>query len=95
MANRVIVIGAGASGMMAALTAAENGAQVMLFEKNDRPGKKILISGKGTIYYQTIERIAKEVIQGKWDNGDIRKQKLEAAGHNYAEIQNKVNELLG
>ena len=47
MAKRVIVIGAGASGMMAALTAAENGAQVMLFEKNDRPGKKILISGKG------------------------------------------------
>ena len=53
-----------------------------------------LISGKGTTYYKNIERIAKEVIQGKWDNGDIRKQKLEEAGYNYVEIQEKVNELL-
>ena len=45
MANRVIVIGGGASGMMAAITAAENGAEVMLLEKNDRLGKKLLITG--------------------------------------------------
>ena len=37
---KVAVIGAGASGMMAAITAADNGAQVFLFEKNDRVGKK-------------------------------------------------------
>jgi predicted flavoprotein YhiN len=44
--KRVIVIGAGASGMMAAGRAAESGADVLLLEKTERPGKKILISGK-------------------------------------------------
>ena len=45
--NRVIVIGGGAAGMMAAGTAAERGAQVTLLEKNDRLGKKLYITGKG------------------------------------------------
>jgi predicted flavoprotein YhiN len=45
-AGRVIVIGAGAGGMMAAGRAAEMGAKVLLLEKTDGPGKKILISGK-------------------------------------------------
>lgn len=45
--GRVIVVGGGASGMMAALTAAENGAEVLLFERNDRVGKKLRITGKG------------------------------------------------
>ncbi len=40
MKRRIIVIGGGASGMMAALTAAERGAEVMLLEKNDRLGKR-------------------------------------------------------
>ena len=44
--NRVIVIGAGASGMMAAGRAAESGADVLLLEKMPQPGKKLLISGK-------------------------------------------------
>lgn len=44
--NRVIVIGAGASGMMAAGRAGELGARVRLLEKTDGPGKKLLISGK-------------------------------------------------
>lgn len=44
--RRVIVVGAGASGMMAAGRAAERGANVLLLEKTDGPGKKILISGK-------------------------------------------------
>ena len=43
----VIVVGGGAAGMMAALTAAKNGADVILFEKNDRLGKKLRITGKG------------------------------------------------
>lgn len=47
MGKEVIVIGGGASGMMAAITAAEQGVQVTLLEKNDRLGKKMLISGKG------------------------------------------------
>ena len=44
--KRIIVIGAGASGMMVAGRAAELGAEVLLLEKMERPGKKILISGK-------------------------------------------------
>lgn len=43
----VAVIGAGAAGLLAAGTAAKNGARVTLIEQNDQPGKKILISGKG------------------------------------------------
>ena len=45
-AKRVVVIGAGAGGMMAAGRAAERGARVLLLEKTDSPGKKLLISGK-------------------------------------------------
>ena len=43
----VLVIGAGAAGMMAAGTAAERGLAVCLLEKNDRPGRKVRITGKG------------------------------------------------
>lgn len=43
----VIVIGAGAAGLIAAGTAAENGASVTLIEKNSRVGRKIMITGKG------------------------------------------------
>jgi predicted Rossmann fold flavoprotein len=43
----VIVIGGGASGMMAAGRAAERGARVLLLEKNDRLGEKLLITGGG------------------------------------------------
>lgn len=46
-AKKVIVVGAGAAGMMAAVTAARLGADVTLLEKNDRPGKKLRITGKG------------------------------------------------
>ncbi len=41
------MIGAGAAGLMAAGKAAERGLNVLLLEKNDRTGKKLLISGKG------------------------------------------------
>ena len=41
------------------------------------------------------EEIAKEVIEGKWGNGEERKQKLESAGYNYSEIQALVNSLVG
>lgn len=44
--RRVIVVGAGAAGLIAAGRAAELGARVTLLEKTDGPGKKILISGK-------------------------------------------------
>lgn len=43
----VIVVGGGPAGMMAAITAAMNGAKVALFEKNKRLGKKLLMTGGG------------------------------------------------
>ncbi len=42
-----IVIGGGPAGMFAAITAAQHGKKVLLIEKNDRLGKKLLITGKG------------------------------------------------
>lgn len=45
--SRVIVVGGGAAGMMAAATAAQNGHLVTLFEKNEKLGRKIYITGKG------------------------------------------------
>lgn len=45
--KRVAVIGGGASGLMASVIAAENGASVCLYEGNDRVGKKILSTGNG------------------------------------------------
>lgn len=44
---RIAVIGEGAAGMMAAVTAAESGGDVVIFERNDKAGKKLRITGKG------------------------------------------------
>ncbi|MBQ0025756.1 MAG: NAD(P)/FAD-dependent oxidoreductase [Lachnospiraceae bacterium] len=44
---KVIVIGAGASGLLAAISAAQEGHDVTVFEKNEKAGKKIYITGKG------------------------------------------------
>ncbi|MGP1432666.1 MAG: NAD(P)/FAD-dependent oxidoreductase [Catonella sp.] len=45
--SKVLVIGAGAAGSMAAVFAAKNGNEVIVFEKNAKTGKKIYITGKG------------------------------------------------
>lgn len=45
--SKVIVVGGGAAGMMAAVFAARNGHQVQMYEKNDRLGRKLFITGKG------------------------------------------------
>lgn len=47
MNKKVIVIGAGAAGTMAAGAAAENGADVLLLERNEKIARKVLITGKG------------------------------------------------
>ena len=44
--NKVIIVGAGAAGMMAALSAAENGSKVIIYERNEKPGKKLFILEK-------------------------------------------------
>ena len=44
---QVIVVGGGAAGLMAATTAAENGHKVTVVERNPRPARKVMITGKG------------------------------------------------
>lgn len=43
---------------------------------------------------KSVAQVAKEVINGEWGNGQDRRDRLESAGYNYAEVQKKVNELL-
>ena len=45
--SKVVVVGGGAAGMMAAYQASENGHKVILVDKNEKLGKKIYITGKG------------------------------------------------
>lgn len=54
-----------------------------------------LVSDTASSPSKSVEEVAKEVIAGKWGNGDARKTALENAGYNYIEVQKKVNELCG
>lgn len=49
--KKIIVIGAGAAGLMAACAAADGGAEVTVLEHNEKAGKKIYITGKGRCNY--------------------------------------------
>lgn len=63
-----IVIGGGPAGMFAAITAASRGCRVLLLEKNNRLGKKLLITGKGRCNV-TNRCTAQEVLQNTPRNG--------------------------
>ena len=52
--KKVIVIGGGAAGMAAAIYAAKNGARAVLFEKNEKLGKKLYITGKGRCNFTNV-----------------------------------------
>ncbi|MBN1622417.1 MAG: NAD(P)/FAD-dependent oxidoreductase [Endomicrobiales bacterium] len=64
----VIVVGGGASGMMAAGHAAENGAKALLLEKNNKLGSKLLITGKGRCNITNIGEI-NDFIESYGKNG--------------------------
>ena len=74
--KKIIVIGAGPAGMMAAIKAAENGADVTILEKMKRPGKKMLITGKGRCNITnaaTVPEIIKNIHgNGKFLNSSMR-----------------------
>lgn len=53
--KRVIIIGGGASGMMAALSARKNGAEVTIIERNHKLGKKILATGNGRCNFTNVD----------------------------------------
>lgn len=66
--KKVCVIGGGAAGLMAAYAAAENGNEVILFEKNEKLGKKIYITGKGRCNFTndvSAEDFLLNVVRGK------------------------------
>ena len=63
-----IIIGGGPAGMFAAIVAAQNGNKVLLLERNDRLGKKLLITGKGRCNV-TNACSAQEVLQNIPRNG--------------------------
>lgn len=66
--KRICVIGGGAAGLMAAYAAAENGHQVQLFEKNEKLGKKIYITGKGRCNFTndcSPDDFLQNVVRGK------------------------------
>lgn len=80
------------------------------YERPANMGEEVKVkrAGYGQTYYdkfagktpapttpqKSVDEIAKEVIAGKWGNGQIRKDKLTAAGYNYNTIQARVNALL-
>jgi hypothetical protein len=51
----VVIVGAGAAGLMCAMTAGQRGRRVLLLEHNERPGAKILISGGGRCNFTNLE----------------------------------------
>lgn len=52
--NRVLIIGGGASGLFAAITAAEHGAEVVVLEKEKKAGRKILKTGNGRCNFTNV-----------------------------------------
>lgn len=51
-------------------------------------------AGNTTATTKSVTEVAKEVVAGKWGNGEDRKSRLVAAGYNYTEVQNQVNAIL-
>ena len=68
MAFDGIIIGGGPAGLFAAITAARRGQKVLLLERNDRLGKKLLITGKGRCNV-TNDCTAQDVLQNTPRNG--------------------------
>lgn len=54
-----------------------------------------IVAPKKPTAKKSVAQIAQEVLEGKWGNGNVRRQKLIAAGYNYDEVQAKVNQLVG
>lgn len=66
----IVVIGGGASGMMAAIKAAERGNRVTLLERNEKLGKKVFITGKGRCNVTTNKDV-EEIIKNIPGNGNF------------------------
>jgi N-acetylmuramoyl-L-alanine amidase len=69
---------------------ADKNSGYSVFEKDS--GKLVYTPGTGN--KKTVTEIAKEVIQGKWGNGEDRKNRLTKAGYDYQAVQVEVNRLM-
>lgn len=69
MPKKIVVIGAGPAGMMAAGTAAGRGLDVTLLEKNARPGRKLMITGKGRCNVTNACSLMNELMENIPGNG--------------------------
>ncbi|MBQ6019913.1 MAG: NAD(P)/FAD-dependent oxidoreductase [Clostridia bacterium] len=67
--SRILVIGGGAAGLLAAGTAAGRGHEVLLAERNDRPARKVMITGKGRCNLTNDVSDVKEFISNVPVNG--------------------------
>jgi hypothetical protein len=63
----VLIIGAGAAGLMCGIEAGKRGRKVIVLEKSDRPGKKILISGGGRCNFTNLHSTAAHFLSGNPD----------------------------
>ncbi|MBR3769519.1 MAG: aminoacetone oxidase family FAD-binding enzyme [Lachnospiraceae bacterium] len=75
--KQIAIIGGGAAGIMAAITAASQGGDVTIFERNDRPGKKILATGNGKCNLGNLQMSEQDYYCG---NKDFVKKCLDAFG---------------
>ncbi|HWQ60717.1 MAG TPA: NAD(P)/FAD-dependent oxidoreductase [Negativicutes bacterium] len=75
--KKVLVIGGGAAGLMAAASAAEHGADVTLLEKMTAPGRKLLITGKGRCNVTNVADV-KTIIENIPGNGSFLYSALDA-----------------
>lgn len=73
------MIGAGAAGLMAAAAAADAGANVTAYERNEMAGKKILVSGKGRCNF-TRDCSAQELVEGFGPHGKFLYSALSSLG---------------
>ena len=76
-ARRVLVVGAGPAGFMAAAKAAEAGASVLLLEKMKQPGRKMMITGKGRCNITNVAPVA-EIVKNIPGNGSFLYSALHA-----------------
>ena len=75
--KKILVAGAGPAGMMAAIKAAENGAEVTILEKMKKPGRKMMITGKGRCNITNAADVP-EIIRNIHGNGRFLNSSLRA-----------------
>ena len=72
----------------------QTGKEILIRSYRNFPWDSVLRYSKDVEVRSSVDKIAREVIAGLWENGSVRKKKIEEAGYNYEEVQKRVNELL-